>query len=99
MKHEKMESLVELHVCNYSRDNAESCSDKGAKELTDNLKKWVKENHKGEMKVFRSGCLGKCENGIAMACYPEKKYILNARAEDAEEIKKGLKEALQKIKG
>lgn len=99
MKKEKMDSYVELHVCNHSRDKDEDCASKGAKDLTDKLKKWAKENHKGEVKVIRSGCLGMCSQGIAMACYPEKNFIVEATPDDVEEIKKGLKEALKKAKG
>lgn len=98
MKDEKMKSHVELHVCNYHRDGDDNCIDKGSKELTDKLKKWAKENHGKEIRVFRSGCLGRCSEGIAMALYPEKKFILEAKVKDSKEIKQGLEEALQKVK-
>lgn len=98
MKKEKMESFVELHVCNHAREDREACAAKGASELTDELKKWAKANHKGEIKVVRSGCLGKCEKGIALACYPEKNFFVEVVPSDAEEIKKGLLEALRKAK-
>lgn len=97
MKEEKMKSYVELHVCNYKRDG-DDCISRGSKELTDKLKKWAKENHGKEIRVFRSGCLGKCSEGIAMVCYPEKKFILEAKEKDHKEIRKGLEEALAKEK-
>jgi predicted metal-binding protein len=95
MKKEKLKTQVEIFVCNHKRDDDENCADKGAKELTDKLKKWSKEHHKGEIKVFRSGCLGKCSEGIAMACYPEKKFLLDVKSDDAKEIMKGLEETLR----
>jgi predicted metal-binding protein len=98
MKNENLKSAMEVFVCNHKRDGDESCFDKGAKELTDNIKKWAKEEMQKEIKVFRSGCLGKCSEGIAMTCFPQKKYILEVKVDDAEEIKKGLREALQKLK-
>ncbi len=98
MKSEKMKSYVEIHVCNYEREGKESCIEKGAKELTDRLKKWAKEETNKEVRVFRSGCLGKCDEGIAIACYPEKKFLLNVKEDDFKEIKKGLEEALLKEK-
>jgi predicted metal-binding protein len=98
MKEEKMKSYVELHVCNYKREDDECCFDKGSKDLTDKLKKWAKEEHGKEIRVFRSGCLGKCSEGIAMALYPEKKFILEAKEKDHKEIKEGLEEALRKAK-
>lgn len=97
MKNEELKTKLEIFVCNHKRDGGESCFDKGAKDLTDNLKKWAKENHKGEMKIFRSGCVGKCSEGIAIVCYPEKKFLLEVSPNDAEEIKEGLQETLTKL--
>ena len=98
MKEENLSSKMEVFVCNHKRDGDECCLDKGSKELTDNLKKWAKEDMNREIKVFRSGCLGKCSEGIALTCFPQNKYILETKLNDLEEIKKGLKEALQKLK-
>jgi NADH:ubiquinone oxidoreductase subunit E len=96
MKKENMNTTVEIYICNYDRgQDEESCFSRGAKELTDELKKWAKEESQKGIKVVRGGCLGKCSQGIAMSCYPEKKFILEAKKEDTEEIKKGLKEALE----
>lgn len=98
MRDEGMKSRVEFHVCNYKRDSDENCFDKGGKELTDQLKKWAKATHGKEIKVFRSGCLGKCSEGIAIACYPDKKFLLEAEMKDAEEIKKIMEETLHRVK-
>lgn len=98
MKNDKMETHVEVFVCNHQRDGDEDCASKGAKDLTDKLKKWAKENHHKQIKVYRSGCLGKCSEGIAIACYPEKKFLLEVEPDDAKEIKQGLEEALEKFK-
>src|SRR4051794_16662454 len=98
MKSEKLKSSMEVFICNHKRDNDECCFDKGSKELTDKLKKWSKEETNKEIKIFRSGCLGKCSEGIAIACFPEKKFLLDVKSEDFDEIKKGLKEALDKLK-
>jgi predicted metal-binding protein len=98
MKDEKLKSYMEVFVCNYKRDGDENCIDKGSKDLTDKLKKWAKEETHKEIKVFRSGCLGKCSEGIAMTCFPQKKYILEVKENDLKEIKKGLLEALQELK-
>lgn len=98
MKKDKLKTEVEIFVCNYHRDGKENCIDKGAKELTDKLKKWSKEEHKGEIKVIRSGCLGKCSEGIAALCYPQKKFLLECTEDDYKEIRKGLEEALEEIR-
>ena len=94
MKKEKLNTKVEVFICNHKRENDECCENKGAKDLTDKLKKWAKEEYKGEIKIFRSGCLGRCSEGLVMACYPEKKFILEASVDDLKEIKKNLIEIL-----
>lgn len=98
MKKDKLKSEIEVFVCNHHRDDKENCADRGSKDLTDKLKKWAKEEHGKEIKVFRSGCLGKCSEGIAIACYPQKKFLLEVEPDDLDEIKEGLEEALKNIK-
>jgi predicted metal-binding protein len=93
MKERKMLSKLEVYVCNFGKE----CSKKDSPELADKLKKWAKEEQQGEIKIIRSGCLGQCDDSIAIACYPEKKFILDCRKDDFEEIKKSLLEALSKI--
>lgn len=95
MKESKISSKLEVYVCNFGKE----CSKHNSPELADKLKKWAKEEHNGEIKVVRSGCLGQCDDSIAIAVYPEKKFLLNVKPDDFEEIKKGLKEALAEIKG
>ena len=97
MKKDKFKSEIEVYICNHHRDDRENCADKGAKDLTDKLKKWSKEEHGKQIKVIRSGCLGKCSEGIAIACYPEKKFLLEVEEDDLDEIKEGLEEALKKL--
>ncbi len=98
MKSEKMKSFVEAHICNYQREGKENCFDRGSKELTDRLKKWSKEETDKQVKVYRSGCLGKCSEGIAIACYPEKKMYLDVREDDFKEIKRVLENSLEEVK-
>lgn len=93
MKNEKMKSLVEYHVCQH-----EDCAEKGSKELRDKLKKWAKEHHGKDIKVFRSGCLGKCSEGMAIACYPERKFILEVKLSDSKEIKEMMEESIAQAK-
>lgn len=98
MKSEKMKSLVEVHICNHKRDGDECCFDKGAKDLTDKLKKWAKEETDKQVRVFRSGCLGKCSEGIAIACYPEKTMLLDVKESDFKEVRQHLEEVLNEAK-
>ena len=97
MKKEKLKSRMEVFVCNHKKDGG-GCAEKGSKDLTDKLKKWSKEDMDKEIKIFRSGCLGKCSEGIAIACFPQKKFLLEVRESDLKEIKKDLEEKLNEIK-
>lgn len=93
MKEEKIETKMEVFVCQFGKE----CCKKGGPELADKLKKWAKEEHKGEIKVYRSGCLSQCDNACALAIYPQKKFWIDLKEKDFEEIKKGLEEALKKL--
>ena len=94
MKSEKMKSVMEVFICN--KDGG--CGAMGGKDLTDKLKKWSKEETDKQVRIYRSGCLGKCDEGIAIACFPEKKFILKVKESDEKELKKGLIEALNDLK-
>jgi predicted metal-binding protein len=99
VKIDKIKSSIEVYVCNHHRDGEDNCHDKGAKDLTRELKDWAKKEHHKEMKIYRSGCLGKCSDGIAIACYPQKKMLLEVDKNDLKEIKQGLERALLELKG
>lgn len=94
MKEKEIKTQMEVYVCQYGKE----CSKHDSADLADKLKKWAKEEHKGDIKVIRSGCLGQCDDHIAIACYPQRKFLLNVETDDFKEIKKGLEEALQKLK-
>lgn len=93
MKNEKIKSALQVFVCNHK-----DCGDKGSKDLTDKLKKWSKEETDKEVKIFRSGCLGKCSEGIAIACFPEKKFILEVEEDDFKTIRNELQEIWEGMK-
>lgn len=82
MKDEKIKGQIQVFVC-----NNKDCAEKGSKELTDKLKKWSKEETDKEVKIFRSGCLGKCSEGIAIAIYPEKKMLVEVEESDYKELR------------
>jgi (2Fe-2S) ferredoxin len=91
MKEKDIETKIEVYVCNFGKE----CSKHNSDELAGKLKKWAKENHKGEIKVVRSGCLGQCDDAIAIAVYPDKKFLLNVKKGDFDDITEGLEEALK----
>lgn len=91
MKEKNMKSQIEVFICCFGKE----CGKRGGTEIADEMKRWAKEELKGEIKVVRSGCLGQCEEACAIAVYPEKKFLLDVKIDDISEIKKGLVEALQ----
>lgn len=98
MREEQLKSKMEVFVCNHKREDGECCFDKGSKELTDELRKWTKEELNKEIVFYRGGCMGRCSEGIALAYYPEKKFLLDVKRNDLIEIKQGLQEALNQLK-
>jgi (2Fe-2S) ferredoxin len=93
MKEEKMKTHLEVFVC-----QKDSCAKRGSKEVADKLKKWAKEEHGKDIRIYRSGCLNQCDHGVAMAVYPEKKFLINVKEDDVKEIKEGLLETLKKFR-
>lgn len=91
MKKEALGSKLEVFICHHQRENKEDCFHKGAKSLTDELKSWAKENYGQEVKIWRSGCLGKCERGIAVAVYPDRQMLQEVTTGDAQELKECIK--------
>lgn len=80
----------DLHVliCTNEKSKGESCGPQGAQSIVDELKTWSKQAVlKGKVRINKSGCLGKCEEGIACVAYPKGDWVLNAKPSDLEEIK------------
>lgn len=68
----------------------ESSPDVGAS-LRKNLKNKIKESpYCEEIKVTASGCLGKCDQGIASVLYPEENWQLGLRSDDEDNLYKKL---------
>ena len=77
----------DLHilVCTNTKEKGQSCGPKGGQEIVDALKEWTKSGNsglKGKVRVNKSGCLGKCESGIACVAYPKASWVLEASPSD-----------------
>lgn len=95
MKTEPGQLRAHLFICTHRRDDKQSCGPEGGEELVADLKKWVKqEGLKEDLKVSRSGCLGRCEEGVAAVCYPEGKWYTKLKTKDAEELRGDLAKVL-----
>ncbi len=85
MKFETESYDLHILVCTNTKEKGQSCGPKGGQEIVDHLKTWIKSPEaglKGKVRVNKSGCLGKCELGVACVAYPQGTWALEARPED-----------------
>jgi predicted metal-binding protein len=87
MRIEKSAGQYDLHilVCSNTKEKGQSCGPKGGQDIVDHLKVWTKSGEsglKGKIRVNKSGCLGKCESGVACVAYPKGEWVLEATSSD-----------------
>ena len=79
-----------IFVCTHKRPDGHPkpcCADRGGRELRDELKNMVKkEGLEGQIRVFQSGCLGGCEQGIMAVKYPDGELMMAIKREDLRQI-------------
>ena len=51
---------------------------------------------KGRVRVNQSGCLDRCEQGIAAVLYPQAEWFTDLKANDSETLVKALERALER---
>lgn len=81
-----------LLICTNERVVGENCCSKGAQKLVEELKPWLKsELHKlgkdGKGRINKSGCLGRCGEGIACVAYPTGEWLTDVKVGDVEKLK------------
>lgn len=69
--------------------------------LAESLRKEVKDKAakiwpKQDVRINASGCLGRCEEGIACVIYPEQKWLTELRPDDGDKIIKEISQLLNK---
>ena len=66
-----------IFVCTHKRPDGHPkpcCADRGGNEIRDELKSMVKnQGLEGQVRVFKSGCLGGCEQGVMAVRYPRRR--------------------------
>ncbi len=90
--HEK----YDLHVliCTNEKEKGGGCGTLGGKVILEELKSWSKKAAlKGKIRVNKSGCLGRCESGVACVAYPKGEWVIEANPADIPL----LKEWIQKL--
>lgn len=84
---------IHCFICTNLKEKGESCAPKGSLELRDRLKTWVKEQNLHRfVRINNTGCLGQCENGIAVAIYPQNRWFLKVTPENFEAIQNEIKQ-------
>lgn len=84
MKTTRTPHKLHLFFCTNTRDDGKkSCGDtKDTKRLAETLKERFKEGRL-PVRVTRTKCLGPCEKGPNVMCYPQQVWFQDVREEDA----------------
>lgn len=83
MKNMKSNSQLQLFICGKKKEGKACCADKGAPEMVETLKTWLKENKLNKhFRVSQTTCLGHCENGITACFYPENLWFTEIQSSD-----------------
>ena len=88
-------SKVDFHfiICTNARENKKDCASKGSIQLLEELKAWAKtQKFSKKIRINKSGCLDRCEEGAVCAAYPTNEWVVNASATDLDAIKKFIEE-------
>jgi (2Fe-2S) ferredoxin len=79
-----------IFVCTHKRPDGHPkpcCADRGGREIRDELKSMVKEEGlEGQIRIFQSGCLGGCEQGVMAVKYPDGELMMAVKKEDLKQI-------------
>lgn len=74
-----------IFVCTNKKEDTSKpcCGSKKSEEIATKLKQMVRDrNLKDQIRVSKSGCMGKCEQGPNIMVYPEGIWYSNVKEED-----------------
>lgn len=79
-----------VFVCTHKRPDGSPkpcCADRGGAQLREELKQMARDQGlETRVKVFASGCLGGCEQGIVALSYPKGELMLGVTKDDLQKI-------------
>lgn len=79
-----------VFVCTNKRPDGSPkpcCADRGGVQLREELKQMAREQGlEGRVKIFASGCLGGCEQGIVALSFPKSELMFGVTREDLQKI-------------
>ena len=83
-----MEYETHVFVCENIRDSSskKSCGRVGAQIRLLLKKEIVRKKLNNEIRINKSGCLGKCEKGPCVVVYPKQKWYFNTELDQCEKI-------------
>lgn len=99
MKVTRTPHRLHLFFCTNTRENGDkSCGDtKTTKRLAEELKSRFKQD-KLPIRVSKTACLGPCEKGPNIMCYPHEVWFQDVREEDADAIEAEVRSILRSRK-
>lgn len=83
-------SKLDFHffICTNAKEKGGDCATKGSLQMLEELKSWARDQKfSKKIRINKSGCLGRCEEGIVAVAYPQNDWIVNAKSSDLEEMK------------
>lgn len=95
MKNQTTGYKTHLFICTNGGTNPEKCASKGSENLRAQVKDQCKALGK-EVRVNASGCLGKCEHGIAAVIYPEATWLVNLTENDNTKLVEAVETSLKR---
>lgn len=95
-----MKTKLECHAfictkCSSKRERKSSDKLSDAKSLRDATKKKAKKLFGKSVRINKSGCLGKCDNGIAAVLYPTSKWLIELDREDSDTVIEAIQKELK----
>lgn len=79
-----------VFVCTNKRPDGSPkpcCADRGGVQLREELKQMARDQGlDGRVKIFASGCLGGCEQGVVAVSYPKGELMFGVKREDLQKI-------------
>ena len=86
-----IQSKLKTHVfvCTNKKASGACCEPKGGAEVRKELKAWVDSHPEWNKKIRinQSGCLDHCDNGVAVAIYPQTEFLIDVSPNDLTALK------------
>jgi (2Fe-2S) ferredoxin len=98
MKIDRTEKFkLHVFVCCNERKDGTGCGFIGGQQVRDELRAYSKSADcaGSGIRVSQSGCLGRCDEGVAVVAYPRGEWVLHADAEGAKQWLLELKSSLK----